>query len=207
MRYKPLKTLSLQTLALFLIFGTLVRLPLEKGDVLPFGLFLLGIFLCTLPLGHLFHEDLQDGALEQYFVRNNGLLYGYVLKKLGIFSLYILLPLVALMSFCGFISDFSALTIGVLSATFILSALTLLSWGCVGAALGMGPGQFVSLIAIVVLPLSVPNLLISHVLLESAQAMDGMQSLWAIQGGILALSAATSLLLTPLALRQNLGNL
>jgi heme exporter protein B len=189
----------LQPLGFFVIVTALFPLALDAElsrlrDMAPGVLWVGALLSSLLALELLFREDGQDGSLEQLAVSGLSLAW-LLLAKTCVHWLLTGLPLVLVAPLLATALGAPAAAIpGVLAALFLGSiALSLI--GAIGAALTLGLRRGGTLLALIVLPLTVP------VLVFGAQATARAIALEPLAGplyllGALAVLAAT---LAPLA--------
>jgi heme exporter protein B len=154
---------TLQPLGFFVVVTTLFPLALQPDlsllrDIAPAALWVGALLASLLALDLLFREDAQDGTLEQLALCGQPLT-GLLLAKTAVHWLLTGLPLVV-------VAPLAASALGVpigalpgILAALLLGTVTLSLIGAVGAGLTMGMKRNGSLLALLVLPLSVPVLI------------------------------------------------
>ncbi len=186
-------------LAFFLIASALFPLavgpdPVILGRIASGIIWVLALLSVMLSLDRIFHNDYDDGALEQMAISPQSL-YLIILAKIiahwittGI-PLIILSPIIAIMLNLdndAFITMILSLAIG----TPILSLI-----GAIGAALSLGARRAGLLVAMLVLPLYIP------ILIFAISAIDASINNFPVRPHLLFLAAilAAALPLAPLA--------
>ncbi len=189
----------MMVLAFFLIASALFPLavgpdPIILSRIASGIIWVLALLSVILSLDRIFHNDYQDGALEQMAISPQSL-YLIILAKIiahwittGI-PLIILSPIIAIMLNLdnnAFITMILSLAIG----TPILSLI-----GAIGAALSLGARRAGLLVAMLVLPLYIP------ILIFAISAIDASINNFPVRPHLLLLAAilATALPLAPLA--------
>ncbi|MGB7180531.1 MAG: heme exporter protein CcmB, partial [Burkholderiaceae bacterium] len=158
---------SLADLAVVLVFFLLVTslfpLALRPEDdllrtIAPGVTWVAAVLASLLALPHLFAHEHADGSLEQ-LVLANAPLPALMAGKVVAHWLVTGLPIVLLAPFTGLQFGLNAPEIGVMAIALLLGT-PILSWfGAVGAALTLGTRGGASLLALLVLPLTVPVLI------------------------------------------------
>ena len=186
-------------LAFFLIASALFPLavgpdPIILGRIASGIIWVLALLSVMLSLDRIFHNDYDDGALEQMAISPQSL-YLIILAKIiahwittGI-PLIILSPIIAIMLNLdndAFITMILSLAIG----TPILSLI-----GAIGAALSLGARRAGLLVAMLVLPLYIP------ILIFAISAIDASMNNFPVRPHLLFLAAilAAALPLAPFA--------
>lgn len=153
-----------------------------------------------LALDNLFRSDFEDGSLELLILSPHSL-YFMVLAKILSHWLVSGVPLVLLSPVLGYMlalptQAYMALVVSLLLGTPVLSLL-----GAIGVALTVSLGSRGLILAMIILPMSVPVLIAGT--LAVGQAMDGnpVGGHLAIMGAMLAMAASLAPLASAAALR------
>ena len=196
-----------QNLCLFLLFIVVTQLPLSQPEfsafyqkLTPFLLFSLGFIMSCLPLCAYFEEDIKDGTLDHMITNHS--LYSY---SLALYCSYILLyisPLVFMVGGVAFVTGFPITVTFVFMGSFWLSAFILLNWGGVAALLSSSHNQNTLLTPLMVIPLGIPSLLISHATLQAAMDNIPLSRYFFIHIGLALISVGISLGVTPYVIRR-----
>jgi heme exporter protein B len=183
-----------QPLIFFIIVCTLFPLAIGQDRELlravgPGAIWVAALLATLLSLNSLFREDFEDGSLEQLALSDQPLSLLLLAKTIAhwlvaALPLVILAPLLAL----GF--DIPAAGVNALWLTLLVGTPTLSLLGAVGAALTAGLRRASGLLAVLLLPLTVP------VLIFGARSVDLAASGQSIEGPLLLLGGMTVLALT-----------
>ena len=153
-----------------------------------------------LAIETIFSEDFRDGTLDEFFISNDPsfvlvftkvlchwLVTGFPILIASIISFLILfLPL----------SSFLPMILSLILGTFFMSLL-----GAIGAALSLGKSAILS--AIIVLPFSIPTLLMGTAVISSAINFQDYSGFLLIMGAMLAIGIPALCLLTVEAILLN----
>ncbi|MEJ5988479.1 heme exporter protein CcmB [Ramlibacter sp. PS3R-8] len=153
---------ALGALFFFVVVGSVFPLALGPDPALlaavgPGVVWVAALLAVTVSLHRLFLPDLEDGALEQLLLSPRSLA-GIVGARVAAHWLLTCLPLVVVAPLLGLQFGLSAQSLAVLLASLLLGTPTLVLLGALGAALTLGLRGNV-LLALIVLPLSVPVLI------------------------------------------------
>ncbi len=147
----------------YLIVATLVPLAIgpepDQLAKIAAGIAWLGVLLATLlTLEKLFQPDHEDGSLEQYLVHEIGpeLL---ALSRILFHWLSTAIPLILVTPLVALLLNFPMQRLGVLMASLALGTPGLSAVGALAGSLAIGVKRAGLLIALLVLPLSVPLLI------------------------------------------------
>jgi len=181
-------------LVFFVIVCTLFPLAIGQDKELlravgPGAIWVAALLATLLSLNTLFREDWEDGTLEQLALSEHPLsllLLGKTLAHWVVaeLPLVLLAPLLAL----GF--DIPAAGLQALLLTLLVGTPTLSLLGAVGAALTAGLRRASGLLAVLILPLTIP------VLIFGARSVDLAVSGQSIEGPLFLLGGITVLALT-----------
>ena len=181
-------------LSLIVAFGLLSsNHPTLWQAFLPTLLMGLSYGMISLSLDQLFREDWEDGTLE-WRVSEETSLETYVLGKILTHWIRLGIPLTGII---GVISGFGspALLLGVAATTLTLTLL-----GAIGSALCLNTKVNASiLLPLLTLPLGIPMMVVSMATISDPTAT--LSSYLALQGGLLLMACALSLMVCPFALR------
>jgi heme exporter protein B len=156
------KTDIVSTLGFFAIVVSLFPLAIDPEPQLlrtiaPGVIWVSALLASTLGLGRLFAADYADGSLEQMMITPQPLVLIVAGKVLGQWLLTGM-PLVLISPFLGIQFGLPAESTWILSATLLTGVPVLILTGGIGAALTLGLRGGGALIALIVLPLSIPVL-------------------------------------------------
>lgn len=196
LKYTPQSVLHvlLIFLSLTVAFGVLSsNFPALWQAFLPTLLMGLSYGVISLSLDQLFREDWEDGTLEWRMSKDN-YLEGYVLAKILTHWIRLGIPLAGIV---GVITGFTslALILGV-----AVTALSLIFLGSIASALCLNAkSSSAILLPLLTLPLGIPMMIVS--MGAVADPTTSLTSYITLQGGLLFMSAALSLIACPFALR------
>jgi len=181
-------------LVFFAIVCTLFPLALGQDKELlraigPGAIWVAALLATLLSLNTLFREDFDDGSLEQLALSEHPLSI-LLLAKTTAHWLVAELPLVLLAPLLALGFDIPAAGREALLLTLLIGTPTLSLLGSVGAALTAGLRRASGLLAVLILPLSVP------VLIFGARSADLAARGQSIEGPLLLLGGITVLTLT-----------
>ncbi|MBM3468672.1 MAG: hypothetical protein FJX71_04495 [Alphaproteobacteria bacterium] len=165
---------------------------------LPILLIGLSCGIVSLSLDQLFREDWEDGSIE-WLMSEGKSIEIYILARIITHWLRLGIPLVL---FVGLISGFASylLLFGVATAT-----LTLMLLGAVGSALCLNTSaNNAILLPLLTLPLGIPIMIVSMGSLINTSVSGGAFPYFLLQGGLLLIACALSLVACPFALRLSL---
>lgn len=181
-------------ISLIVAFGVLSsNHPSLWEEFLPTLLMGLSFGVVSLSLEQLFHEDWEDGTLEWWMSEGKSL-ETYVSGKILVHWIRLGIPLIGII---GMISGFASLPLllGVATTTFTLTLL-----GAISSALCLSSRANMSiLLPLLTLPLGIPMMIVSMAAINDPTAT--LSSYFALQGGLLLMAAALSLMACPIALR------
>ncbi len=181
-------------LVFFVIVCTLFPLALGQDKELlqavgPGAIWVAALLATLLSLNTLFREDFDDGSLEQLALSEHPLSV-LLLGKTAAHWLVAEVPLVLLAPLLALGFDIPAAGREALLLTLLIGTPTLSLLGSVGAALTAGLRRASGLLAVLILPLSVP------VLIFGARSADLAARGQSIEGPLLLLGGITVLALT-----------
>jgi len=183
-----------QPLIFFLIVCTLFPLAIGQDKELlraigPGAIWVAALLATLLSLNSLFKEDFEDGTLEQLAL-NDAPLSLLLLGKTAAHWLVAELPLVILAPVLALGFDIPAEGLRALMLTLLIGTPALSLLGAVGAALTAGLRGASGLLAVLLLPLTVP------VLIFGARSVDLAVAGQNIDGPLLLMAGITVLALT-----------
>ena len=189
-------------LIFFLIVITFFPLalgPQQKllSSLAPGVIWIAALLASLLAVETIFNEDFRDGTLDSFFISLEPT-FLLVFVKVFIHWLITGLPLLlasciaALVLYLPF-DSVSAMILSLILGTFFMSLL-----GALGAALSLGKSAILS--AVIVLPFSIPTLLMGTSVIASAINNQEYTGFLMIMGGMLAIGIPTICLLTVEAL-------
>lgn len=192
-------------LMFFIIAVTLFPLgggadPVWLGSIASGVIWVTALLAVMLSMESLFRSDYEDGSLEQLLLSPQPLYFQILIR---IFSHWLVsgLPLVLLSPLLGYMLYLPAdaywpLVIGLLLGTPTLNLIC-----AIGAALTVGLARSGLLLAVLVLPLSIPVLVFGAGMVESALFGLPVSGLAAVLGALLVLALTLSPLAIGAALR------
>ena len=149
-----------------------------------------------LSLDQLFREDWEDGTLE-WRISEAKPLEAYIAIKIMAHWMRLGIPLTAII---GVISGFASLS---LLLGVAVTTLTLTLLGAIASALCLSAKANTSiLLPLLILPLGIPMMIVSMASVSTPTA--AFSSYFLLQGGLLLMSIALSLIACPFALRLSL---
>jgi heme exporter protein B len=157
----------------------------------PGVLWVAALLALLLSMNRLFRDDFDDGSLEQLVLAPQPLAL-LVLGKVLAYWLQMVLPLLLLAPVVALAYDLPPTAIQVLLLSLLLGTPALSLLGAISAALTVGLRQGAGILAILLLPLSIPVLIFGS--RATDLAVDGMNT-----SGPLLLLGAISLLALSLA--------
>jgi heme exporter protein B len=183
-------------LVFFVVVASLFPLAISPApDVLqqvgPGVLWVAALLALLLSMNRLFRDDFDDGSLEQLVLAPQPLAL-LVLGKVLAYWLQMVLPLLLLAPVVALAYDLPPTAIQVLLLSLLLGTPALSLLGAISAALTVGLRQGAGILAILLLPLSIPVLIFGS--RATDLAVDGMNT-----SGPLLLLGAISLLALSLA--------
>jgi heme exporter protein B len=183
-----------QPLIFFVIVCTLFPLAIGQDRELlravgPGAIWVAALLATLLSLNSLFREDFEDGSLEQLALSDQPLSL-LLLAKTVAHWLVAELPLVILAPLLALGFDIPAAGVKALWLTLLVGTPTLSLLGAVGAALTAGLRRASGLLAVLLLPLTIP------VLIFGARSVDLAARGQSIEGPLLLLGGMTVLALT-----------
>jgi len=196
---------SINPLMFFLIAVSLFPLgggsdPAFLASIAPGVIWVTALLAVMLSMENLFRSDFEDGSLEQLLLSPQPL-YFQLLTKVFAHWLVSGLPLVLLAPVLGQMLALPAAGYGPLVLGLLLGTPTLSLIGAIGTALTVGLSRSGVLLAVLVLPLSIPVLVFGAGMVETALNGLGFGGLAAVLGALLALSVTLAPLAIGAALR------
>jgi heme exporter protein B len=192
-------------LVFFLLVTSLFPMSVQPDDALlqtvaPGICWVAALLASLLALPHLFTFEHADGSLEQLVVANAPL-PALVAGKVFAYWLVTGLPIVLLTPVVGLQFGLSAVEIGWLSCSLLIGTPILLWFGAIGAALTLGTRGGTSLLALLVLPLTVPVLIFGAGSIQAWRDGLGVSAHFSLLGAGLILAWLAGPFLTALAVR------
>jgi heme exporter protein B len=174
--------------------------PAFLASIAPGVIWVTALLAVMLSMESLFRADFEDGSLEQLLLSPQPL-YFQLLTKIFAHWLMSGLPLVVLAPVLAYMlalptEGYSALVLSLLLGTPTLSLI-----GAIGMALTVGLSRSGLLLAVLVLPLSIPVLVFGAGIVENALNGLPVTGLLAILGALLTLATTLSPLAIAAALR------
>lgn len=163
---------ALSALLFFVLVGSLFPLAIgpEAALLRSIGsgvIWVAALLAVLISLNRLFEPDLADGTLEQWLVGPSGLI-GVVVAKIAAHWVIACFPLLLLSPLMALQYGLTGETIGVLVVALVLGTAALTLVGAMGAALTLGLRSHV-LLALIMLPLSVPPLIFGCAAVAASQ--------------------------------------
>lgn len=199
----------LNPLMFFLIVVTLFPLGIspDSAELAPIAggvIWVAALLASMLSLDNLYRADYEDGSLEQLLLCPQPL-YFLVLAKNISHWLISGLPVVLLspvLAYMLYLPDgaFPVLMLSLLAGTPVLSL-----FGSIGVALTVGLGSRGLILAVIVLPLSMPVLIIGAMAVNDATAGQPVGNHFALLGALLALALSLAPLASAAALRVSVN--
>ena len=189
-------------LIFFLIVITFFPLalgPQQKllSSLAPGVIWIAALLASLLAVETIFNEDFRDGTLDSFFI---SLEPTFILVFVKVFIHWLITGLPLLLASCVAalvlylpLDSVSAMILSLILGTFFMSLL-----GALGAALSLGKSAILS--AIIVLPFSIPTLLMGTSVIASAINNQEYTGFLMIMGSMLAIGIPTICLLTVEAL-------
>ena len=189
-------------LIFFLIVITFFPLalgPQQKllSSLAPGVIWIAALLASLLAVETIFNEDFRDGTLDSFFI---SLEPTFILVFVKVFIHWLITGLPLLLASCVAalvlylpFDSVSAMILSLILGTFFMSLL-----GALGAALSLGKSAILS--AVIVLPFSIPTLLMGTSVIASAINNQEYTGFLMIMGGMLAIGIPTICLLTVEAL-------
>lgn len=153
-----------------------------------------------LSLDNLYRSDYEDGSLEQLVLSPHSL---YFLCLAKIFSHWLVsgLPLVLLSPILGYMLFLPADAYGTMVVTLLLGTPVLSLLGSIGVALTVSLGSRGLILAMIILPMSVPVLIVGTIAVGQAVAGNPVGGYLALLGAMLAAALSLAPLASAAALR------
>ena len=189
-------------LIFFLIVITFFPLalgPQQKllSSLAPGVIWIAALLASLLAVETIFNEDFRDGTLDSFFI---SLEPTFILVFVKVFIHWLITGLPLLLASCVAalvlylpFDSISAMILSLILGTFFMSLL-----GALGAALSLGKSAILS--AVIVLPFSIPTLLMGTSVIASAINNQEYTGFLMIMGGMLAIGIPAICLLTVEAL-------
>ncbi len=195
----------LNPLMFFLIVVTLFPLgispdPAELGPIAGGVVWVSALLASLLSLDNLYRADYEDGSLEQLLLCPQPL-YFLVLAKNISHWLISGLPVVLLSPALAYMLYLPGEAYGVLMLSLLLGTPVLSLFGSIGVALTVGLGSRGLILAVIVLPLSMPVLIIGALAVNNSTAGLPIASHMALLGAFLAVALTLAPLASAAALR------
>jgi heme exporter protein B len=195
-------------LMFFAIVSTLFPLALSPTDdtlraIGPAVLWVAALLSSLLALNGLYRADIEDGTMEQLLIRAEPVA-PLMLAKTAAHWIVSGLPLVLLAPVLAITYHLPGDAIGTLCATLALGTPTLSLIGSIGAALTAGLRQAAGLLALLVLPLTLPVLMIGARATDAAASGGDATGLLYLLGALLFLALSLAPLAAAAAMRITL---
>jgi heme exporter protein B len=195
-------------LVFFVIVCTLFPLAIGQDreilrEVGPGAIWVAALLATLLSLNSLFRDDFEDGTLEQLALSEHPLSVLLLGKTLAHW-LVCELPLVLLAPLLALGFDISAAGMQALLLTLLLGTPTLSLLGAVGAALTAGLQRASGLMAVLLLPLTIPVLIFGARSVDLAAAGQSIEGPLFLLGGITMLALTLAPFATAAAVRVSL---
>jgi len=197
-----------QPLIFFIIVCTLFPLAVGQDKELlravgPGAVWVAALLATLLSLNTLFREDFEDGTLEQLALSESPLSV-VLLAKTAAHWLVAELPLVLLAPLLAIGFDLPVEGLQALLLTLLIGTPTLSLLGSVGAALTAGLRSASGLLAVLILPLTVPVLIFGARSVDLAVRGQNIDGPLLLLGGITVLALSLTPLATAAAVRVSL---
>jgi heme exporter protein B len=174
--------------------------PVFLTSIAPGVIWVTALLAVMLSMESLFRADFEDGSLEQLLLSPQPL-YFQLLTKIFAHWLMSGLPLVMLAPVLAYMLALPAEGYSALVLSLLLGTPTLSLIGAIGMALTVGLSRSGLLLAVLVLPLSIPVLVFGAGIVENALNGLPVTGLLAILGALLTLATTLSPLAIAAALR------
>lgn len=199
----------LNPLMFFLIVVTLFPLgispdPARLGPIAGGVVWVAALLASMLSLDNLYRADYEDGSLEQLLLCPQSL-YFLVLAKNVSHWLVSGLPVVLLSPVLAYMLYLPAEAYPVLVLSLLLGTPVLSLFGSIGVALTVGLGSRGLILAVIVLPLSMPVLILGALAVNDATAGLPVAEHLALLGALLALALSLAPLASAAALRVSVN--
>jgi heme exporter protein B len=178
--------------------------PVFLASIAPGVLWVTALLAVMLSMENLFRSDFEDGSLEQLLLSPQPLYFQVLIK---VFAHWLLsgLPLVLLAPVLARMLALPAEGLGALVLGLLLGTPTLSLIGAIGTALTVGLARSGVLLAVLVLPLSIPVLVFGAGMVDAALSGLGIAGLAAVLGALLALAVSLAPLAIGAALRISIN--
>lgn len=175
--------------------------PVWLGEIAPGVIWVTALLAVMLSMENLFRSDFEDGSLEQLLLSPQPLYFQLLIK---VFSHWLVtgLPLLLLAPLLAYMLALPAAGYLPLLLGLLLGTPTLSLVGAIGTALTVGLARSGLLLAVLVLPLSIPVLVFGAGMVETALNGLPVGGIAAVLGALLAMA----LILSPLAIGAALRN-
>lgn len=195
-------------LAFFVLVTTLFPLSVspelsQLRAIAPGVLWVAALLAALMALDFLFHDDAQDGTLEQYALSGQSLTW-LLLGKTGAHWLLTGVPLALMAPLMGFTLGVPVTASAGIMLTVALGSLALSFIGSIGAALTLGVRRGGVLLSILILPLAVPILIFGSRATELAIRGEVYAAPMELLGAIVVLSFTLAPLAAAAAVRISL---
>jgi heme exporter protein B len=174
--------------------------PAFLASIAPGVVWVTALLAVMLSMDSLFRADFEDGSLEQLLLSPQPL-YFQLLAKVFAHWLMSGLPVVIIAPLLGYMLALPAEGFGPLVFGLLLGTPTLSFVGAIGVALTVGLSRSGLLLAVLVLPMSVPVLVFGAGIVENALNGLPVMGFMALLGALLALALTLSPLAIGAALR------
>lgn len=174
--------------------------PQLLTQIAPGIIWVAALLAALLVMDRLFHDDWQDGSLEQLLLLPTPLVVVVLVKVLAHWVMTGL-PLLVVSPLAALLLGMAPHDAGILALTLLLGTPTLSFFGAVGVGLTVGLRRGGVLLSLLVLPLSVPLLIFATGAIQAGAAGLPVDGYLAILAAFLAASATLCPFATAAALR------
>ena len=127
----------------------------------------------------LFQRAYEEGVLEQAWVSGQST-YMMVMATLSVHMVSLLLPLILICPFAGFMFHFNGHEIFILMGSLLLGAPALFSLSALAAAFNVGHVQRTTLMTLIILPLTLPVMIFGAAVIHVAEIHAAVMGLYAL---------------------------
>ncbi|AUU06614.1 TPA: heme exporter protein CcmB [Raoultella planticola] len=174
--------------------------PQLLTQIAPGIIWVAALLAALLVMDRLFHDDWQDGSLEQLLLLPTPLVVVVLVKVLAHWVMTGL-PLLVVSPLAALLLGMAPHDAGILALTLLLGTPTLSFFGAVGVGLTVGLRRGGVLLSLLVLPLSVPLLIFATGAIQAGASGLPVDGYLAILAAFLAASATLCPFATAAALR------
>lgn len=174
--------------------------PQLLARMAPGIVWVVALMAAVISLDRLYQVDFEDGALDQLALSRGGL-PGLVLAKTTAHWLALMLPLALMAPLMGAMLGLGGKSLGILFLGFVIGSPALSLIGSIGAALTVAVRRGGVLIALLVLPLTIPTLIFAVDAVDASATLQAPLPHLALLGATSLLAALVSLPASTLALK------